>query len=145
MLYERNGGKGTRLYQVWASMKSRCLNQNHNAYSNYGGRGITVCDLWVDSFSDFRDWAYSAGYTVGLLIDRIENNNGYYPDNCRWVTHSASQNNKRNNVIVTAFGETKTITEWSRDPRYTGTLNSLRKRVAAGWSPERALTQRPLR
>ena len=87
------------IYKVWSAMKQRCNNPKNAYYCNYGGRGITVCESWNTSFENFyRDMA--EGYKKGLELDRIDNNKGYSPDNCRWVTRKVNQRNKRNSRII---------------------------------------------
>ena len=76
----------TRLYRIWKSMKSRCLNTNRKKYQNYGGRGITICPEWTESYIVFRDWALNNDYSEELQINRIENDGNYEPNNCNWVT-----------------------------------------------------------
>jgi len=91
----KHGGRRTRIYNVWSNMNKRCHNPKSSRYRDYGGRGIYVCQEWRDSFTSFRDWALSHGYQRDLEIDRIDNNGGYSPDNCRFVTRSQNNMNTR--------------------------------------------------
>lgn len=135
----KHGGIKTRLYHIWSAMIERCHNPNHKSYKNYGGRGVTVCDSWRTNFAIFQTWALVNGYRDGLTIDRINNNNSYNPDNCRWITHKDQQYNKRDNHLITFNGETHTLTEWAE---ITGiNRNTLSARLnKLGWSAEKALT-----
>jgi len=93
--YDRHGGRGTRLYQIWADMKCRCANVKIKCYKNYGGRGISVCSEWAEGFAAFRTWALSSGYEEHLTLDRINVNGNYEPSNCRWATYSQQLANRR--------------------------------------------------
>src|SRR5690606_10465631 len=91
-----HGLRDHKLYGVWRSMKQRCTQKSHYAYKDYGGRGIKICDEWIDDFKAFYDWSMSNGYEEGLTIDRINNDDGYSPENCRWTTMRVQNTNKRN-------------------------------------------------
>ncbi len=83
------------LYYCWKNMSQRCYNTRYRQYKDWGGRGITVCSEWKESFTAFKNWALSNGYKEGLTIDRIDNDKGYSPDNCRFVSRKVQNNNKR--------------------------------------------------
>ena len=135
-----HGGKGTRLYGIWAHMKNRCLSKTSRDYKDYGGRGITVCAEWANSFEAFRDWALANGYRDGLTIDRKDTDGNYCPENCRWATQKEQQNNRRNNHIISFNGETHTLAQWAE---LTGIkFSTLYMRLRRGWSAELALTTR---
>lgn len=93
-------------------MKARCENPKNPKYRIYGKRGIKVCEEWHD-FETFYDWAVENGYERGLTIDRINVNGDYEPDNCRWATIREQNNNKRNTIFILAYGQMRTISEWS--------------------------------
>ena len=109
-----HGLSKTKFYQVWAGMKSRCFYSKRINYKNYGGRGITVCNRWLD-FQNFYDDMYG-NYKEGLEIDRIDNNGNYEPSNCRWVTRLENAKNRRDQVWVTMLGERKRMSEWRKPP-----------------------------
>lgn len=107
-----HGKSDTRLYKIYGCMKDRCNNKLHPAYFDYGERGIKICDEWLHDFQAFYDWSMSNEYDETLTIDRIDNNKGYSPDNCRWVDMKTQVRNRRNTKYITYKGETKTIKEW---------------------------------
>ena len=93
--YQRKQQETNRLYSTYISMKLRCYSSKHDSFPFYGGRGITVCDEWLNSFEAFCDWAIQNGYRPDLQIDRIDNSRGYSPDNCRFVSVVQNHQNKR--------------------------------------------------
>lgn len=131
-----HGCYGTRLYWIWAKMKSRCMNYKDKYFADYGGRGITVCDEWL-KFEDFQDWAMANGYTDELTIDRIDVNGNYEPSNCRWATRMEQTANRRVSRCITFDGKTKTISQWAAE--YGLNYYTLYSRVKRGWPIEEAL------
>lgn len=119
-IYTKKNNK--RLFSIWTGMKSRCYNKNTINYCNYGGRGISICDEWKDSFEKFCIWSYSNGYDDSLSIDRINPNGNYEPSNCRWTTDKEQANNRTSNLYITIDGVTKTLQQWADEtgiPRHT--------------------------
>lgn len=108
-----HGKSHSRLYGIWRNMKDRCLNPNQTYFEHYGGRGIKICDEWLNSFESFHDWSMNNGYSDELTIDRIENSGNYEPDNCRWITMKKQSNNTRRNLVYTHNGQTRTLSEWA--------------------------------
>lgn len=140
-----SGNIGHPLYKIWSAMQQRCCNPKIRNYHNYGGRGITLCELWRD-FRNFRRWAMDNGYSQGLQIDRIDNDNGYSPDNCRFVTRKQNNRNKTTSRRFTIYGETKTLQDWGEDPRIAVCRQTFRSRILElGWSAEAALTTPKIR
>lgn len=104
---------GTRLYNIYSSMKQRCYCVSCTCYKYYGGRGITVCDEWKNDFSAFKKWALENGYSDSLTIDRINVNGNYEPNNCRWATKAQQSRNTRRTHFLTYNGITKCLTDWA--------------------------------
>lgn len=92
----------SRLYRIWMDMNRRCSSPTCKSFSTYGARGISVCEAWSSAFAEFRDWAIANGYEEHLEIDRRDNDLGYSPENCRWVTEKAQANNRRKRAICEA-------------------------------------------
>lgn len=130
----------TRLYKIYYNMKTRCYNKNASRYSDWGGRGIAVCEEWLNDFMSFYNWAMNNGYNDTLTIDRIDNNKGYSPSNCRWVTNQEQSNNRRSNINITYNGKTKTIKQWAEELGIN--YNTLRMRHFRGWSDKECLLGR---
>ena len=141
-LVERNtthGLCGTRLYNIWGCMVQRCYNDKTPCYNLYGGRGITICEEWRCDFGAFYDWAMKHGYKDDLTIDRIENNKGYSPDNCRWITAKEQGNNRSTNRYLEFNGERHTISEWGELLGIDS--ETIASRLRRGWSIEKTLSK----
>ena len=141
----------SRLSIIYANMKQRCYNKNCTRYKDYGARGITVCEEWNDSnwsgtkhlskgYVAFRDWALSHGYSEELTIDRIDNNKGYSPDNCRWISRQEQNNNKRTNKYITLNGKTQTLTEWVKELKIS--KHAIYNRIRNGETIEQAFQKK---
>lgn len=134
-----HGLSRTRIYRIYNNMRYRCYKRYASEHKIY--RHKTVCPEWLDKekgFLNFYNWAMVNGYRDDLTLDRIDNNKGYSPDNCRWATIKEQQNNKSNNRLITYNGETHNIAEWvtiTGIPR-----NTLVKRLNNGWDIGKALT-----
>lgn len=127
----------TRLYSIWKGIKRRCLNPNYHHFDDYGGRGISICDEWANSFKDFKSWAIKNGYADELSIERIDVNKGYSPQNCIWANRIEQNNNTRRNHLVEYNGAVYTIAELSRVCGIK--QNTLLYRLRRGWSVEEAV------
>jgi hypothetical protein len=138
---QTHGVSGTRLYRIWKHMITRCYDKDSGNYRNYGARGITVCAEWRSSIIVFYNWSLANGYAPKLQLERQNNNLGYSPNNCCWVTPKKNNRNRRNNHLLTAFGETKTLVEWSEDSRCIVSQNTLHYRIKAGMTAKQAITK----
>lgn len=85
----------TRLYNIWCSIIGRVENKKNKSYEDYGGRGVTICDEWRNNYPSFKKWALQNGYSNSLKIDRVDNDLGYFPNNCRWTTQTIQSRNTR--------------------------------------------------
>ena len=130
-----HGASRTPEYAVWRAMIDRCILTTHKAYKNYGGRGVTVTPRWFDFAAFFEDMGKQP--FKGASLDRIDNNQGYAPKNCRWATATTQNRNRRTNRLLTAFGKTQPISAWVEE---TGIRhNTICYRLNNGWPPEKAL------
>ena len=130
----------SKIYQVWNGIKNRCYNSNIKDYKNYGGRGITMCDEWKNSFTNFYEWAIASGYSEGLTIERINNNEGYNPKNCTWIPKEAQVNNRRFCRMITYNGKTQNLTAWCNELKLPYKL--IHNRInSKKWSFERAISE----
>lgn len=127
-----HGKSNTRLYGIYRGMWCRCYNKNHEHYNQYGGRGITICDEWLHDFMNFYKWAINNGYDDNLTIDRIDNNKGYSPNNCRWVNQKIQLRNRKNTVKINYNGVTKPLSCWAED--LTVPLSRLQNRYYRKWN-----------
>ena len=123
-----HGEYKTELYSKWFHMNSRCYSPKAGNYPNYGGRGIRVCDEWKDNYVAFRDWSYKHGWKSGLTLDRWDPNDGYNPDNCRWIP--LSDQSKTSRVTVKEY-KGRTIEEMCRD--YNVPYELAKQRIRNGW------------
>lgn len=110
-----HGMTRTKLFNTWQHMRRRCQSKSVPSYSRYGGRGISVCKEWDESFIAFRDWAMANGYRDDLSIDRIDVNGNYEPSNCRWATMEEQSLNKRETIYIEYKGETKPLLTWCKE------------------------------
>jgi hypothetical protein len=133
----RHGMSKTRLHRIWCHMVARCQCKTDAAYDDYGGRGISICSEWRDSFETFRDWALKNGYSKNLTIDRKDNNGDYCAENCKWSTPKEQSNNRRSNIFFEHDGKRMTVTEWVQELGLNrGTVFD---RIRRGWPVEQAI------
>lgn len=130
----------TKASHIYSLMMNRCFLPTDMGYKNYGARGIIVMEKWVSDPTSYVDW-YCANYFDGAHVDRIDVNGNYCEDNCRMVTQKQNANNKRNTIYITAFGETKCLSDWLEDPRCVVPSFTIKSRLKNNWSPEDALSK----
>ena len=124
-------------YKSWKSMKSRCYDKNDKDYPRWGGRGITVCDSWKNSFIEF--YKDMGDRTNGHTIDRIDNNGNYELKNCRWAVPKVQSNNTRKNYYIEYMGKTQTAKQWAEELK-TVEYKTILYRLRNGWETHAALT-----
>lgn len=128
----KHGLSETPEFSTWTDIQTRCYNKNSTSYINYGGRGIRVCDRWLESFSNFLD--DMGNRPPNTSIDRIDNDGNYEPSNCRWATLSQQQRNKRNKRLIEINGVKKHLCEWAKE--YGLFASTILIRLQAGNSGE---------
>ena len=138
--YEK--GSNSRLYHIWQDIKQRCYNPNEKKFSDYGERGISVCDEWKNDYENFCNWAYKNGYDENALfgkcsIDRINVNGNYEPNNCRWVDFKTQGRNKRNNRIIEYDKERYTASEFCE--KFNLNYKTFMNRIYSNWSLDKIL------
>lgn len=134
-----HGLSKTKTYQAWADMKTRCYNSKRAQFAFYGGRGISVCDRWKNSFENFL--VDMGEKPHGHSLDRIDTDGNYTKENCRWTTQVEQCNNRRSNKIITHNGETLTYSQWSlRLGQYRSLVND---RIRRGWDEISAISIPP--
>ena len=139
MSHKKHGMDGTPIYKCWISLKARCNNKNDKDYKYYGGRGIKVCDGWINSFETF--YKDIGKKPIGKYsIDRINVNGNYCKENCRWATIDEQNSNKRNNHLIQFDNQTLTISQWSRKMKIP--LSTLLNRIYRGWEIKDVLSNK---
>ena len=135
--YRNKKKDNLRLWSIYHDIKKRCNNPNSARFKDYGGRGIKMCDEWLDDFDSFADWSKNNGYSDELTIDRKDVDGNYEPQNCRWITIKEQCRNKRNTVFVEYHGVKKPLIVWCEELGlvYDTMHDRIKKR---GWSVEKA-------
>lgn len=128
-------------YIEWSGIKTRCYNEMFDQYINYGGRGITMCDRWRESFEAFYEDVSKLPHfgEKGYSLNRIDNDGNYEPNNVEWSDKIVQANNKRNNRLLTYNGKTQTMAQWSKDKKIPSSV--IFKRLSLGWSVDEILTK----
>lgn len=127
---------GSKTYRVWTYMIHRCTNPKDKRYQDYGGRGITVCERWRNSFENFLE--DMGQVPEGYQIDRIDNNGNYCKTNCRWATRQEQMRNTRRNFLISYNDKTQCLASWAEELNMN--YSTLKRRLYDGWSISRAFT-----
>lgn len=130
----RHGGRYMRAYRIWKHVKNRCFNKNDRNYRRYGGRGITMCERWRNSFPLFLE-DMCGECPPGYSIERIDNNGNYEPANCKWIPHREQAKNREVSRKFTINGETKTKPQWC--DIFGLSTKTVSARIRLGWPEER--------
>lgn len=136
-IFKKHGLSGSRLEKCYNHMISRCYNKKNKAYKYYGGRGIKVCDEWLNDNKKFFNWSINNGYKYNLTIDRINVNGNYEPNNCRWATNKEQAQNKRNNIFIEYNNEKYCLKEWC-DILGLSYVKTYKRLFYRKWSVEKA-------
>lgn len=136
--FKKHGLTGSKEHNIWKSMIQRCHNKNNSKFKYYGERGITVCDEWRNSFEKFL--LDMGNKPINKSLDRIDNDKGYFKENCKWATLVQQMNNRRNNRMLTLNNKTQNLQQWSIELNIDHRI--LRKRLRDGWSDEDILTNK---
>jgi hypothetical protein len=136
----KHGLSNNRIYDIWLHMKQRCYDKNYPKYKDWGGRGIKICNEWLeeDGFKRFYEWSIKNGYQDNLTINRKNNDKDYTQTNCNWATRIEQANNRRNNHKIFYKGKMQTLAQWEKE--YGLREKLLYERLSYGWSTEEALT-----
>lgn len=129
-------GKKSKTYKIWCGMKSRCSNRNEKAFKNYGGRGISVCQRWADSYAAFLEDMGEC--PDGYSIERIDNDRDYEPSNCKWIPRECQSTNRRTVNMIAVGDEKKSLADWARSSGLS--LKTICSRINSGWPPELAVS-----
>lgn len=137
-VFTKHGLTNTPTHIVWMSMRGRCFNPKNRAFPSYGGRGISVCERWMV----FENFLLDMGKRPpGMSLDRIDNDSGYCPGNCRWTDRKTQARNRRSNRVITFNGTSATLAYWADKTGINQT--TIRKRIRGGWPLSQALTIKP--
>ena len=134
LMEKTRGQLNKRIYGIWQKMIHRTTKPNDPDYKIYGGRGIKVCDEWLNDYLAFEKWSLSHGHDNSLTIDRIDNDGNYSPENCRWADKFTQNNNRSISHRISYKNKTMTVTQWSREFNLIDSAVSFR--VSQGWSME---------